>query len=131
VSAKAQASQIDQIKKATTQSTLKNKSKTRQGMLPPLMPCSNARARILIRKGRAKVYRLFPFTIQLIGRASGDMQALENPTSRLEYQRGMLFGAELWEYLLEKWGRTCLLRCGKPALEAEHIVHKRKLIAHL
>ena len=28
------ASQIDQIKKATTQSTLKNKSKTRQGMLP-------------------------------------------------------------------------------------------------
>jgi hypothetical protein len=32
---------------------------------------------------------------------------LENPTSRLEYQRGMLFGAELWEYLLEKWGRTC------------------------
>jgi hypothetical protein len=34
VSAKAQASQIDQIKKATMQSTLKNKSKTRQGMLP-------------------------------------------------------------------------------------------------
>ena len=34
MSAKAQSSQIDQIKKATTQSTLKNKSKTRQGMLP-------------------------------------------------------------------------------------------------
>jgi len=29
------------------------------------MPCSNARARILIKKGRAQVYRLFPFTIQL------------------------------------------------------------------
>jgi hypothetical protein len=40
----------------------------------PLMPCSNARARILIRKGRARVYRLFPFTIQLIDRASGDVQ---------------------------------------------------------
>src|SRR5271157_3294531 len=40
----------------------------------PLMPCSNARARILIRKGRAKVYRLFPFTIQLIDRISGDVQ---------------------------------------------------------
>jgi hypothetical protein len=38
------------------------------------MPCSNARARILIGKGRAKVYRLFPFTIQLIDRASGDVQ---------------------------------------------------------
>src|SRR6516225_3651387 len=40
----------------------------------PLMQCSNARARILIKKGRAKVYRLFPFTIQLIDRASGDVQ---------------------------------------------------------
>src|ERR1700756_886718 len=40
----------------------------------PLMPCSNARARILIRKGRARVYRLFPFTIQLIDRVSGDVQ---------------------------------------------------------
>ena len=38
------------------------------------MPCSNARARILIRKGRAKVYRLFPFTIQLLDRASSDVQ---------------------------------------------------------
>jgi 5-methylcytosine-specific restriction endonuclease McrA len=207
-----------------------------------LMPCSNARARILIRKGRAKVYRLFPFTIQLIDRASGDVQpvaikfdpganttgvaivredpgdptrqavlhlaeithrgqtirkhmikramfrrrrrtanlryrgprfdnrtrrkgwlppslqsrvdnvaswlnryrklapitsicvesvrfdtqALENPDIEgLEYQRGTLFGAELWEYLLEKWERKCAY-CdaeGLP-LEAEHIVPK-------
>ena len=207
-----------------------------------LMPCSNARARILIRKGRAKVYRLFPFTIQLIDRASGDVQpvaikfdpganttgvaivredpedatkqtvlnlaeithrgnairkhmikramfrrrrrnanlryraprfdnrtkredwlppslqsrvdnvaswlnryrklapitsiyvesvrfdiqALENPDIEgLEHQRGTLFGAELWEYLLEKWERKCAY-CdaeGLP-LEAEHIVPK-------
>jgi hypothetical protein len=40
------------------------------------MPCSNARARILIRKGRAKVYRLLPFTIQLIDRAKGDAQPI-------------------------------------------------------
>jgi 5-methylcytosine-specific restriction endonuclease McrA len=207
----------------------------------PLMPCSNARARILIRKGRAKVYRLFPFTIQLIDRASGDVQpvvikldpgakttgvalvrehadptkqtvlhlaeithrgqairkhmiqramfrrrrrsanlryraprfdnrrkpedwlppslqsrvdnvsawlnryrklapitsiylesigfdtqALENPDIEgLEYQRGTLFGAELWEYLLEKWGRRCAY-CDEEGipLEAEHIVPK-------
>src|SRR5271169_3773293 len=31
----------------------------------PLMPCSNARARILIKKGKAKIDRLFPFTIKL------------------------------------------------------------------
>jgi hypothetical protein len=40
----------------------------------PLMPCSNARARILIRKGRAKICRLFPFTIQLLDRESGAIQ---------------------------------------------------------
>ena len=207
----------------------------------PLMPCSNARARILIRKGRAKVYRLFPFTIQLIDRTSGDVQpvaikfdpganttgvalvrehadrtkqtvlhlseithrgqavrkhmtqramfrrrrrttnlryraprfdnrtrregwlppslrsrvdnvaswlnryrklapitsiqvesvrfdtqALENPDIEgLEYQRGTLFGAELWEYLLEKWERKCAY-CEEEGipLEVEHIVPK-------
>jgi 5-methylcytosine-specific restriction endonuclease McrA len=206
------------------------------------MPCSNARARILIRKGRAKVYRLFPFTIRLIGRVSGDvqpvvikldpganttgvaivrkdpedstkqtvlhlaeithrgnairkhmikramyrrrrrtanlryraprfdnrtrredwlppslqsrvdnvtswlnryrnlapiasiyvesvrfdMQALENPDIEgLEYQRGALFGAELWEYLLEKWERRCAYCDAENIpLEAEHIVSK-------
>jgi 5-methylcytosine-specific restriction endonuclease McrA len=52
------------------------------------------------------------------------MQALENPDIEgLEYQRGTLFGAELWEYLLEKWGRRCAY-CDEDGipLEAEHIV---------
>ena len=207
----------------------------------PLMPCSNARARILIKKGKAKIYRLFPFTIQLTGKTTHnlqpvaikfdpgatttgitlarlhadpthqtvlhlaelthrgqsirkhmtqramfrrrrrsaklryraprfrhrtrrpgwlppslqsrvdnvgswlaryrklapittiyvesvrfDMQALENPDIEgIEYQRGTLFGAELWEYLLEKWGRKCAY-CDQQEvpLEAEHIVPK-------
>jgi hypothetical protein len=54
------------------------------------------------------------------------MQALENPDIKgLEYQRGTLFGAELWEYLLEKSERRCAY-CdaeGVP-LEAEHVVPK-------
>jgi len=207
------------------------------------MPCSNARARILIRKGRAKVYRLFPFTIQLIDIESGDVQpvaikfdpgakttgvalvrqhadptiqtvlhlaeiahrsdvirkhmtqramfrrrrrsanlryraprfdnrtrreewlppslqsrvdnvsswlgryrkfapitsvyveairfdiqALETPDIEgVEYQRGTLFGTELWEYLLEKWGRRCAY-CDAESLplEGEHIVPKAR-----
>lgn len=206
----------------------------------PLMPCSNARARILIGKGKAKVYRLFPFTIQLTDRETGelqpvaikfdpgakttgvgivrleegnptkqtvlhlaeithrgqvirkhmtqramfrrrrrsancryrarrfenrtrkanwlppslqsrvdnvevwlkryrklvpitsafvesvrfDAQALENPDiEALEYQRGTLFRWELWEYLLEKWGRKCAYCDAEHIpLEAEHIV---------
>ena len=37
-----------------------------------------------------------------------DTQALQNPEiSGAEYQRGELFGYEIREYLLEKWGRKC------------------------
>ena len=37
-----------------------------------------------------------------------DTQALQNPEiSGVEYQQGALFGYELREYLLEKWGRQC------------------------
>ena len=210
----------------------------------PLMPCSNARARILIKKGKAKIHRLFPFTIKLTlettshlqpiaikfdpgAKTTGialvrlrpdptrqtvlhlseithrgqtirkhmiqramfrrrrrsanlryrsprfahrtrpkgwlppslqsrldnlsswlsryrhlapitticlesvrfDMQALDNPDIEgVEYQRGTLFGAELWEYLLQKWGRKCAY-CDRQdlPLEAEHIVPKAAL----
>ena len=35
----------------------------------PLMPCSEKRARLLLKKGRAVVHRLHPFTIRLKDRA--------------------------------------------------------------
>ena len=38
----------------------------------PLDPCSPARARILLAKGRAAVFRRFPFTILLKDRLAGD-----------------------------------------------------------
>lgn len=40
----------------------------------PLMPCHPARARQLLKKGRAKVFRQYPFTIILIDRNGGDTQ---------------------------------------------------------
>jgi len=36
------------------------------------MPCSEKRARILLARGRARVHRLFPFTIRLIDRKAED-----------------------------------------------------------
>jgi 5-methylcytosine-specific restriction endonuclease McrA len=70
--------------------------------------------------------KLAPITSIHVESVRFDTQALENPDIEgLEYQRGTLFGAELWEYLLEKWGRRCAY-CdaeGIP-LEAEHIVPK-------
>ena len=52
-----------------------------------------------------------------------DMQALQNPEiSGVEYQQGSLFGYELREYLLEKWGRQCAYCDAKDVpLQIEHI----------
>jgi len=52
-----------------------------------------------------------------------DTQALQHPEiSGTEYQQGTLFGYELREYLLEKWGRRCAYcdATGLP-LEIDHI----------
>lgn len=57
-----------------------------------------------------------------------DAQALVKPEiSGTEYQRGDLFGYEVREYLLQKWGRSCVY-CGveNTPLEIEHIQPKSK-----
>jgi 5-methylcytosine-specific restriction endonuclease McrA len=43
----------------------------------PLMPCHPARAREFLKKGKAKVFKLKPFTIILIERDSGNTQPIE------------------------------------------------------
>ena len=42
----------------------------------PLMPCRPARARALLNKGKAKVFRRYPFTIILTERVGGKVQAV-------------------------------------------------------
>jgi len=51
----------------------------------PLMPCHPARARELLKAGKAAVYRKHPFTIILRDREGGEMQPVEvklEPDSR-------------------------------------------------
>lgn len=57
-----------------------------------------------------------------------DTQAVQNPEiSGIEYQQGTLFGTEVREYLLEKWGRRCAYCAAENVpLEAEHIVARSK-----
>ena len=56
----------------------------------------------------ARLCRLAPVTAWSQELVRFDTQALQNPEiSGLEYQQGTLFGNELREYLLEKWGRQC------------------------
>lgn len=57
-----------------------------------------------------------------------DTQALETPEIRgVEYQQGTLFGYEVREYLLEKWGRQCAYcDATKRPLQIEHIVPRAR-----
>ena len=51
----------------------------------PLMPCHPARARKLLKKGRADVARMSPFTIRMLAREGGELQETElkvDPGSR-------------------------------------------------
>lgn len=47
--------------------------------LKPLMPCSEKRARLLLTRHRARVYRMYPFTIQLFDRSqdNSELQDIE------------------------------------------------------
>jgi len=57
-----------------------------------------------------------------------DTQKMMNPEiSGIEYQRGTLYDYEAWEYLLEKFNRSCVY-CGKQnvPLEREHVVPKSR-----
>ena len=42
----------------------------------PLMPCHPARAREFLKKGRARIHQLFPFTIRLVDQLKGDTQPI-------------------------------------------------------
>ena len=48
----------------------------------PLMPCHPARAKELLRKGKAKVVRLYPFTIRLAQRNAGNTQRADGYNQR-------------------------------------------------
>ena len=75
-----------------------------------------------------RLSRMYPITRLAVEHVKFDTQLMENPEiSGVEYQRGTLFEAELWEYLLEKFGRKCFYCSTKNVpLEKEHILPKAK-----
>ena len=57
-----------------------------------------------------------------------DTQLMENPKiSGMEYQQGTLYGYEIRQYVLDKWGRQCVY-CGKTnvPLQLDHVIPKGK-----
>lgn len=71
-----------------------------------------------------RLSRYVPINALSVELTKFDTQKMKNPEiSGVEYQQGQLQGYDVREYLLEKWGRTCVY-CGAKdrSLEVEHII---------
>ena len=76
----------------------------------------------------SRLSKIYPIARLAVEHVKFDTQLMENPEiSGVEYQRGTLYEAEIWEYLLEKFGRKCYY-CGAKdvPLEKEHILPRSK-----
>lgn len=96
----------------------------RETRLPPSLESRAANILTWVRR----LLRLCPVGAISVELAKFDTQKLQNPEiSGVEYQRGELFGYEVREYLLEKWGRRCAY-CGRSGLplEIDHIVPRSR-----
>ncbi len=94
------------------------------GWLPPSLDSRIANIETWVRRIR----NLCPVTAISQELVRFDLQQIQNPEiSGIEYQRGELFGFEVKEYLLAKWGRKCAY-CGieNVPFEIEHILAKSK-----
>src|SRR5262245_27970449 len=98
----------------------------------PLMPCHPARARELLRKGKAAVFRRYPFTIILTEREGGATQPIAfkvDPGSKetglalvADFQRGRRL---IWAALLEHRGQQI-----KAALESRRALRRNRRNRH-
>ncbi|NEQ36432.1 MAG: HNH endonuclease [Okeania sp. SIO3I5] len=98
--------------------------KRKKGWLPPSL-----RHRVLtVETWVNRLSQLSPVSSLAIELVKFDTQKIQNPEiSGVEYQQGELFGYDVREYLLEKWGRSCAY-CGATdtPLEVEHIIPRSK-----
>ncbi len=96
----------------------------KKGWLPPSLESRISNIETWVRRIR-KVCPVTAISQELV---RFDLQQMQNPEiSGVEYQRGELFGFEVKEYLLAKWGRKCAY-CGveNVPFEIEHILAKSK-----
>ncbi|NJL66651.1 MAG: HNH endonuclease [Richelia sp. RM2_1_2] len=99
----------------------------RTGSIRPLPPSVHHRA-LTVETWLKRFTRFVPINKIAIEQVKFDMAKMQNAEiTGVEYQQGTLWGYEVREYLLEKWGRECTY-CGKKdvPLQIEHIVPKSK-----
>lgn len=77
-----------------------------------------------------KLSRSLPITKVIVETASFDTQKMSNPEIQgEEYQKGTLFGCEVWYYLIQKFGNECAYchgASGDHKLELEHVQSRSK-----
>jgi 5-methylcytosine-specific restriction endonuclease McrA len=98
----------------------------------PLMPCHPARARELLREGKAAVFRRYPFTILLKQREGGDMQPVAFKVDPGSKQTGIALVADfkrgkrvIWAAVLEHRGQQI-----KDALESRRSLRRGRRSRH-
>jgi 5-methylcytosine-specific restriction endonuclease McrA len=95
-----------------------------EGWLPPSLRSRVGNVETWVHRLR----RWCPVTGLALELAKFDPQKLQHPEiSGVEYQHGELWGYEVREYLLEKWGRRCVY-CGATdiPLQMEHLTPKAR-----
>ena len=102
-----------------------NNRKRPNGWLPPSLMSRIFNIETWVTRLR-KLCSITAISLELV---KFDTQVMQNPEiSGVSYQQGELFGYEVREYLLEKFGRKCAY-CGReniPGLEVEHIIPKTR-----
>ena len=101
-----------------------NNRKRSENWLPPSLEHRILTTTTWVRR----LMRYAPITELWIEKVKFDIAKMQNPEiSGVEYQQGTLWGYQVREYLLEKWGRECTY-CGKKyiPLQIEHIQSKSK-----
>ncbi|GAB1542137.1 hypothetical protein NUACC21_48110 [Scytonema sp. NUACC21] len=96
-----------------------NNRKRKEGWLPP----SLMHRVLTIETWVKRLCRYAPITQIMMELVKFDTQKMQNPeVEGIEYSQGTLWGYEVREYLLEKWGRKCAYcdKVGVP-LQIEHI----------
>ena len=78
-----------------------------------LMPCRAARARKLLSKGKAKVYRRYPFTIILTCREGGETQPIEFKTDPGSKATGIALVAQFTRGFEVVWAHNLFHRGAK------------------
>ena len=98
----------------------------------PLMPCHPARARELLRKGKARIFKLYPFTIILTERETGAVQNVAFKIDPGSKQTGIVLAADfkrgkrvLWAAVLEHRGQQI-----KNALESRRKLRRSRRTRH-